>query len=154
MHKRIITWSIAVIIVIAIIYFLVQFQGNEPNSGPYSKGQIHWHASLKVFICGEEQQMPVPIGQSHLGTPLLHTHEDKRIHIEGTVWKPEDITLGKYMGAIGKNFKDDQLLDKKNGDLCSEQPGKVKLFVNGKESPELTNFVIKEGDKYELRFEP
>ncbi len=151
---RIITWSIIGVIVIVIVFLFMQFQGNGPNSGPYSKVQIHWHATLKVFICGEEKQMPVPIGQSHLGTPLLHTHEDRRIHIEGTVWKPEDITMGKYMDAIGLNFRDDQLLDKKNGDLCSEQPGKVKLFVNKKESPELANYIIKEGDNYELRFEP
>ena len=123
-------------------------------SGPYSGGSIHWHATIKVFVCGEEYQLPAPQGGHHLGLPLLHTHEDRLIHIEGTIWKPEEITLGKYMEVIGENFKDDELIDKKNGDACDGQPGKVKLMANGKEDSMLSQYVIKDGDKYELRFEP
>ena len=58
------------------------------------------------------------------------------------------------MNVIGQNFKNDELLDKKNGDLCNGQPGKVKVLVNGKENSQLKNYVIKDGDKYEVQFEP
>lgn len=155
-RKKIMIWSVVAVIAIGIIIFFVTLPKNETvqPQQPYSKGAVHWHASVKVFICGEEKLMPAPVGETHLGSPLLHTHADRLIHIEGTVWRPEDITLGRYMKEIGQNFKDDELLDKKNGDMCNGTPGKVKLFVNGKENPSLTNQVAKDDDKYELRFEP
>ena len=155
-RKSMITWSIVTIVVLGIVIFFMMLPKNatpQPQQ-PYSKGQVHWHASLKVFLCGEEKLMPAPIGESHLGLPLLHTHADRRVHIEGTVWRSEDILLGKYMEVIGQNFKDDELLEKKNGDVCNGTPGKVKLFANGEENSLLTKYVIKDGDKYGLRFEP
>lgn len=156
-RKKILWWSLGVIIVIGIGYIVLSLPEKPETpkqTGPYSKGQVHWHATLKVFVCGEEKLMPAPLEGHHLGLPLLHTHEDRLIHIEGTIWKPEEINLGRYMDAIGQNFKDDELLDKKNGDLCNNLPGKVKLYVDGKENNQLTNYVIKDGDTYEVRFEP
>ena len=151
-NKRIVSWSVSLIIIFLIvygIYFL--FSGEKIES--HSNGEVHWHSRLNVFVCGNEVLMPSPSGEHHVGLPLLHTHEDRLIHIEGIVWKPEDITLGKYMEAIGRNFKGNELLDKKNGNVCNNLPGKVKFFVNGKENFELTNYVIKDGENYELRFE-
>lgn len=155
-RKKTIMWSLVGIAVIAVITAIILLPKNESSQPkePYSKGQVHWHATLKVFVCGEEKLMPAPTGEHHLGLPLLHTHEDRLIHIEGVVWNSEEIALGRYMEVIGQNFKDDELLDKKNGDLCNDQPGKVKLFVNGKENSGLTQYVIKDGDEYILRFEP
>ena len=149
-------WSVGGLAAIVVMISIVMIPKNEFSNPkePYSKGQVHWHATLKVFVCGEEKLMPAPVGEHHLGLPLLHTHADRLIHIEGTILNPEEITLGKYMGVIGQNFKDDELLDKKNGDLCNDQPGKVKLLVNGKENDQLTQHVIKDGDDYILRFEP
>lgn len=151
--KRVILWA-AIVVVVAASGYLIAALASQEKVVPYSKGQVHWHAKLRVFMCGEEKLMPSPFGSEHLGTPLLHTHDDRLIHIEGTVWKPEDIMLGKYMGAIGQNFKDEELIDKRNGDLCNGVPGKVKLFVNGKENPSLTRYIIQDDDEYELRFEP
>jgi len=156
-RKKLLLWSLGVIILIGIGYIVLSLPEKPETpkqTGPYSKGQVHWHAALKVFVCGEEKLMPAPTGEHHLGLPLLHTHADRLIHIEGTVWKPEEINLGKYMDAIGQNFKDDELLDKKNGDLCNSTPGKVKLLVDGKENSLLTQYVIKDGENYMLKFEP
>ena len=154
--RKIFIWSLVGFAVIAIIVTIMVIPKNESSQPkePYSKGQVHWHATLKVFVCEEEKVMPAPVGEHHLGLPLLHTHADRLIHIEGTIWRPEEITLGRYMEVIGQNFKDDALLDKKNGDLCNDQPGRVKLFVNGKENTELTQYVVKDGEDYILRFEP
>ena len=150
--KKFITLLIIFLLVAGLGYVIFALStGGKTQS--YSKGEVHWHAKLKVFICGTQVEMPAPPGEHELGLPLLHTHQDRLIHIEGTVWKPEDIMLGKYMQAIGKNFKEDSLLDKKNGDLCNTTQGKVKLFANGKEDPALTQYVIKDGDEYELHFE-
>ena len=153
--KNIMIGSVITIVVLGMTAFFIMLPDNETSKPqqPYSGGAVHWHATLKVFLCGEEKLMPAPVGEHHLGLPLLHTHEDKLIHIEGTVWKPEEIFLGRYMEVIGQNFKDTELLDKKNGDLCNGTPGKVKLIANGEESPLLTRYSVKDGDKFELRFE-
>ena len=149
--KTILTWSIVLVSVVGVIFLIVFLMNGE--NGTYSKGQVHWHAELKVFLCSTYVEMPAPFGEEHLGQPLLHTHSDRLIHIEGTVRKAEDITLGKYMELIGKNFQDDSLLENKNGDLCNTTEGRVKLYVNNVKNSLLTRYVIKDGDKYELRFE-
>ncbi len=104
--------------------------------------------------------MPNPIpnniahGKPFVGSTLMHLHEEPLIHIEGTVVNKEDITLGKFMGVVGLNFKDNELLDKKNGDKCPNgNLGKVKLLVNNKENDELSNKVIVDGQSYKLVFE-
>ncbi len=151
-NKKILTYLILIFLLAFVGYFIfILITGEKAES--YTKGSVHWHSRLKVFICGEEIKMPAPKGEHHVGLPLLHTHEDRLIHIEGIVWKPGDITLGKYMEAIGKNFKDNELLEKGNGASCNGKSGKVKLLVEGVENIELTNYVIKNDEDYELRFE-
>lgn len=160
-RKGLIKYSIYAIIAIVVIFGLFKlFSGgsdsnNSSDSGPYTSSPVHWHASLDVYICGEKVTIPenAPLGEHHLGLPLLHTHADRLIHIEGQIWNKEEITIGKYMKVIGEEFTDTTLLDKNNGDLCNENPGKVKLIVNSKENQELTNYVVQDGDKLELRFE-
>ena len=151
-NKKLIKWSFIILIAGGFVYgayFL--FSGEKIET--YSNGPVHWHANIKVFVCGNEIEMPSPFGNQHIGTPLLHTHDDRLIHIEGRVLKAEDITLGKYMGNIGMNFKNDEIIDKKNGDFCGDNARKVKLFVGGVENMELVDYVIKDGESYELRFE-
>jgi len=151
--KKIIGWSIASVIGIAVIGFIIFFFSTLESTGPYSGGQVHWHSRITVFVCGDRYTMPAPPSNVHLGKPLLHTHDDKLIHVEGTVYKPGEITLNAYMDAIGLVFEDNQLLKKTNGDLCDGKPGKVKLFVNGEENQELAAYVIKDDEDYELKFE-
>ncbi len=150
--RKIRNYIIAILTIFIISYFIFLFVSSEKTTS-HSKGPVHWHSRLRVAICNEGVLMPAPAGEHHIGLTLLHTHKDRLIHIEGTVWKPEEITLGKYMEAIGKNFKGDELLDKKNGDLCDNKPGKVRLMVNGIENSELTHYVIKDNEDYELKFE-
>ena len=155
-------YSIYCLIALVVIFGIFKlFSGSSDstdgnsNSGPYTSGPVHWHASLDTFICGEKVLVPeeAPLGEHMLGLPLLHTHADRLIHIEGQVWKKEDIALGRYIDVIGEKFSNEQILDKKNGDLCDETPGKVNMFVNGKENLEFRDFVPKDGDKIEIKFE-
>ncbi|MEK6922200.1 MAG: hypothetical protein AABX08_00185 [Nanoarchaeota archaeon] len=151
-NKKVIGWFFTILVagvLIYGIYFL--FSGEKFET--YTDGPVHWHANIKVFVCGNEIEMPSPFGNQHIGSPLLHTHDDRLIHIEGTIIKAEDITLGKYMSNVGMNFKNDELIDKRDGDLCEGKPGKVKLFVDGAENIELVDYIIKDGESYELRFE-
>lgn len=147
-HKKVIIWSVVVIIVVVLGYLLISNSYQES----YTKEQVHWHATVNVFTCGEKRELPIPL-QGHLGGPLLHTHDDGRIHIEGKIWKGEDITLGKYFKVIGLKFTNEQIMNFKNGDLCDGKSGKVKLFVNDEENSELSDYVIKDDEGYEIRFE-
>lgn len=154
--KQFFWYGLGIIFVGFIIYGIVVL---AKSPGTYSKGPVHWHANLAIFTCGEQIPLPKPTGGSvhgepFIGTPFMHLHNEPTIHIEGTIKSPADITLGRFMEVIGMNFKEDELLNYKNGDVCPDgTPGKVKLLVNGRESEELTAKVIVDGEKYELRLE-
>ncbi len=114
---------------------------------------IHWHATPEIYVCGEKVPVPDVLPGKHLGSGLLHTHEDKLIHVEGTVSGPAQITLGAFMSSIGMKFSETQLLDKSNGDSCSNgEAGKVGVSVNGNPNNEFGNYVVRDGDRIEMRF--
>ncbi len=149
------------IVLLAIIVLIFVFNkkgvdGSAVKEGPYTSGQVHWHASLQVFTCATYREMPKPVGgeNAHLGTPLLHTHKDGLIHIEGRVYKKNDIMFGQYMENIGVRFSNDTILNYKNGDGCSDgKENKVKMFVNGEENFDYIEYVLNDGDKIEIRYE-
>lgn len=154
--------AIALIFFGSIFSFVAFFVPNTPTGNSvlntaglnFPLGNIHWHAIPTIEICGEQKPIPTPIGNTHLGSPLLHTHEDAKIHIEGTVSNPSQITLGGFMSNIGLKFNEKQLLDKKNGDACANgQQGKVTLIVNGTENDQFENYVVKDGDLIKMVFE-
>lgn len=155
--KQVALYGLVGVTIIFLVYWIVSI---AKTPGAYSDGQVHWHADLKLNICGQTIPLPKPKagtsvhGEPFVGTPFMHLHDEPSIHIEGTVRSAEEITLGKFMEVIGLNFKDEELLNKKNGDPCPNgNSGRVTLMVNGRESPELTNKVIVDGEDYELRFE-
>lgn len=122
------------------------------GSGTYTQAPIHWHASLEIVTCGQTRELPMPLPGQHLGTGILHTHEDQLIHIEGVIPNEEAIMLKRYMDNIGLHFKNNEILDYQNGELCNGKPGSVKLLVNGEENNLLTEYVIKDGDKLRIEF--
>jgi hypothetical protein len=152
------TWIYAIIgvVVVVVIGGLIVFSQPSPSTVggiTFPTGVVHWHAFPSVEICGQDVLLPVPNpGQGHLGSPLLHTHDDRWIHVEGAVNSPNDITLGKYFDFIGVNFSSTQLMDKTNGDLCNGVPGQVQLFINGSESFEFGDHIIMDQEKILLKF--
>ena len=148
--------ALAVIILIGIFLSLPKSEPVDLETGTLSfpLGNIHWHATPLVYVCGENIPTPVPTPGTHLGSNLLHTHDDRLAHVEGSVASPNQITLGIYMANIGMRFSETQLVDKKNGDLCPDgETGTVKLVVNEVENTQLNNYVIRDGDTMEMRFE-
>ncbi len=142
LFKRVLVYGIIILIVGGLgFWFYKAFQGTSA----YTKGQVHWHVLLDIEICGEKRDLPrVPPGLSHLGSALLHTHDDNTIHVEGTVRKEEDVKLGKFFDAINAEFDKDKIMDKKNGDLCDGKAGSVKMFVNDAENNEFRDYIIKD----------
>jgi len=145
--------GLAVIVLGAIVFYFLTSEGS------YTKGSVHWHSEISIELCGTDEPLPRPVagqevhGQSFVGTTLLHLHSEPKIHMEGVVIKKEDITLSEFADAVGITFTKTSLMDKTNGELCPDGTvGKVKLFVNGKESNELDDKVLVDGQKIKLYF--
>ena len=137
---------IAVLIIIAAVvggWYGLQYLGKTTPPATYTASPIHWHAAFEVNLCGTKQDFSsYGSGEHHAGLPLLHTHGDGIIHIEGRVIQKEDIALGKFFDSINVPFDRDRIMDKKNGDMCSPgQPGQVKMFVNGQPNTEFRNYI-------------
>ena len=104
-----------------------------------SGGPVHWHADIEVWNCGKEVDLKDPKGLSNkIGTPTLHEHNDKRIHLEGVVLKPTDASLGNFFHVIGGSLTRDAfsipsnegLLSVRNGANCAgETTSQVQVFA-------------------------
>ena len=142
---------IGIFFVIVIFYLLKTSKIDKP----FTSGIIHWHATVKPIICGRERfdLLPKPIGEHHLGLPLLHTHDDQLIHIEGQVYKEEDIKLSNYFKVISVELTNERFAGYKNGDKCNDKEGSLTIKINNKENKEFLNHTIRDGDIIEIVFE-
>lgn len=149
--------TIKILLIVAIVGGIGYFLFTNVNfEKPFTTGPVHWHVKLDMSICNQIRHLPrIPAGMGHLGTPLLHTHDDDIIHVEGQPFKPEDVMLGRFMDAVGVPFDKDRFFEKKNGDICENtgKPGILKMYLNGKETDLFRNYVAKNGDKIKLVFE-
>ena len=101
---------------------------------------MHWHPQLEIYVKGEKQEIPQNVGIGAVHSPM-HTHDDLPIiHLEYSgVVRNDDIMLGQFfkvwerdMNSFGSN---------------------MKMTVNGEESTEFGDYVMRDGDKIELRYE-
>ena len=114
----------------------------------------HWHADYEVIICGNK--MPIlPYTQGN-----IHTHGDGKIHIhpQYPYEAGENANLGRFFRSASVTFTDSTIQYPgnrayTNGDLCSNgKPGKLKLFVNGKEDDKLDKYVPEDLDRIRVEF--
>lgn len=152
--KKLIKGAVVVMIALFLILgarFLIE-KYQVPEGEIISRGGLHWHPKLSIIINGEEQEIPANIGIGAVHQPI-HTHDqdakDGVIHMEmpGLVTK-NDTKLGNFFKIWGKEFNSTQILDKKNG-----VKGRVKMFVNGKKNKEFENYLMKDKDVIEIRYE-
>ncbi len=144
---------------------LIWYSGSRapvPEGEIVSHGGIHWHPELKIVIKGEEIKIPanIGIGIQYAGYPRydpmmrmtdMHTHDDSgTLHWEvmkGPVTK-EDVRIGSFFAIWGKKFDSSCIFEN-----CNGSEGAVKMFVNGKINTEFQNYLVKDGDKIEIRYE-
>lgn len=160
--KYSITTAVIILIVFGGYYFIIK---PIKEFRPYTNGLVHWHANFEVSICGVKQDFTHGYDFEHdaIGTPLLHTHNDNTIHIEGRVPKKEDIAIGHFFDNIRVSFSSTKIMDKKNGDLCPDgKPGTVKMYVNEQQNNEFRDYIPsqctspnihQDCDKIEIKFE-
>lgn len=109
------------------------------NQVSSSKGPVHWHADLEVWDCGQELNLKDPVGRfsNKIGTPTLHEHNDKRIHLEGVVVEPADASLSKFFKVIGGFISQREvevptnqgLKELKEGDNCGSETAVLQMYV-------------------------
>jgi hypothetical protein len=109
------------------------------NQISVSKGPVHWHADIEIWNCGEELDLLDPQGflSNKIGTPTLHEHNDKRIHLEGVVVETRDASLGKFFQVIGGDLTKNSLIVPTNdgkqslisGQQCGDQPAEMQTFL-------------------------
>lgn len=135
--------------------FLLSSQDSQDTSIPeeeiVSRGGLHWHPTLEIYIGGEKQEIPPNIGLGSVHQPI-HTHEDSVdgvLHMEmsGIVTRDET-RLGNFFKIWSKKFSSTQILDNENG-----EEGKVRMLVNAAETDQFGNYEMKDNDKIEIRYE-
>ena len=116
----------------------------DPNSNIVSQNGVYLRAHLSVKINGKEIKIPAGIGflgeLDEDGMPkVLHTHSSKgiiRAEMKGVVSK-DQLRLGEFFRAWGKDFSKDSILGNKVGEMH-----KIKMFVNGVENFDYENYII------------
>ncbi len=123
-----------------LIWFLVS-RPPIPESEIASKNGLHWHPTLSIKVAGVEQKFPTSLGISGSFMAPIHTHEpDGVIHLEFTgLVKNEDIKLKRFFKNWGKDMNS-------FGTITS-------MTVNGVENKEYGEYIMKDKDKIELRYE-
>ncbi|OGG59793.1 hypothetical protein A2765_04365 [Candidatus Kaiserbacteria bacterium RIFCSPHIGHO2_01_FULL_56_24] len=116
-------------------------QSNNPNTA--STGAFHWHPSLTIYVKGQRQEIPANIGIGAVHQPM-HTHSEDAsqgvIHLEfAGAAKNDEIKLSRFLQTWGK-------------DITSFGTN-MTMTVNGKPNTEFGDYVFKDGDKVELRYE-
>ena len=144
---------LTVVIFIGGIFLLSRGNSSSvPDEEIVERNGLHWHPKLTITIKGERQEIPANIGLGAVHEKI-HTHDedakDGVVHMEmqGLVTK-DDTKLGNFFRIWGKEFTSVQIFDKANG-----SDGTVKLLVNGAENTEFGNYLMKDGDNLEIRYE-
>lgn len=110
------------------------------NQKSISRGPVHWHADFQIWTCGQRLDLLDPTGFSNkIGTPLLHEHNDERIHVEGPILTEGEVSLGNFFRVIGGFIDTDKMTLIGNngaqnfvsGQNCPTQsvPSQVQVFV-------------------------
>lgn len=108
---------------------------------------MHIHPHLRIAIKGKEQKIPSEIGVKPGCMRPVHTHDDTgEIHLEFPV--EQDVRLGQFFAVWGKTFNRTCIFE-----YCNSAEGTVKFFVNGQANEEFENYLMKDGDKIEIRYE-
>lgn len=143
---------VTILVIVGVSLLLASSSTSVPDDQIVAKNGLHWHPQLIITIDGKRQEIPANVG---IGTihQKIHTHDtdakDGVIHMEmsGIVVK-EDTRLGNFFRIWGKELSSTTIFDKKNG-----EEGKVKMVVNGKENTDFENYLMKDGDGIEIKYE-
>ena len=147
MNSKFVIWVVVLsvaVLTVGVVFFSKKDSQVQiaPESDVVVSNGIHWHPKIKVFVKGQEIPLEKDIGRKGFEQPI-HTHEEDYqegiIHLEfkGLV-KKEDVRLGEFFRIWGKEFD------------WSET---TRMTVNGVENKEFQNYLMKDKDEIEVRFD-
>jgi len=160
------------LIVFPVILSTLFLAGNTIYENVISEtgGPVHWHADYQVWACGERLNLIDPnFPRNKIGTPLLHEHNDDRVHVEGTPKKIEDVSFQNYFKVIGgelSSYKlsypiEEGLKTYNSGDSCPDGTiGRLNVYVNGQRLEDFESYVpypdslVPPGDCVIVEFSP
>ena len=121
-------------------------EASIPEGEVISRKGIHWHPHLSIYIKGKQQEIPNNLGISGVHQPV-HTHDSSgTLHLEiGGVVTKDKIKLDNFFKIWGKKFSSECVVD--------ECGGKVTMLVNGKENKDFENYLMKDKDNIDIRYE-
>lgn len=130
--------GVVVALLIGSTWLSNSLQNSDPNV--LARSGLHWHPLLEIYVKGEKVEIPQNIGLGATHLPV-HTHEDLPIiHLEfGGMVRREDVMLGEFFKSWNRDMR--------------SFGSTVRMTVNGKENTEYENYVMRDGDKIELRYE-
>lgn len=130
---------IVFVLLIGGVWWSRSMQSDDPTI--ISRNGLHWHPELKIFVGGEEIEIPENKGIETLPHSPIHTHDDLPIiHLEfGGLVREDNIRLDKWFEVWGRDM--------------NFFGTSVSMTVNGVENAELGNYIMHDGDKIELRYE-
>lgn len=145
MSAKFVIWVIVVSVAVLGLAILFNRDNKEPDtvgSDVVATNGIHWHPKIKIFVNNKEISLEDDIGRKTTEL-FIHTHDEDYkegiIHLEfGRIVKKDDIKLGKFFEIWGKEFN------------WSET---TKMTVNGVENKEFKNYVMKDKDNIEVKFD-
>ncbi|TSC71132.1 MAG: hypothetical protein G01um101449_117 [Parcubacteria group bacterium Gr01-1014_49] len=139
------------LLLIGGVWWSQSLQTSDPDS--ISRSGVHWHPTLAIYVKGVPQEIPanIGVGPQYAGAPgydpqmqmmAVHTHDDMpAIHLEfaGGPVRKEDVTLGQFFKIWGKDMR--------------SFGSTMYMTVNGEENTDYENYVMRDKDKIELRYE-
>ncbi len=136
------TFTLSIVLVSVLILAGIWWQDARSQGDPnvISRNGLHWHPTLEMYVKGVKQEIPENIGLGAIHQPV-HTHDDlPKIHLElsGTV-RREDILLGEFFKSWQRDIR--------------SFGSNMKMTVNGEENTEYENYMMRDGDRIELRYE-
>lgn len=141
---------LTLLILVGGVSFLSLQQSKEtsiPEGHVISRKGIHWHPQLSILIKGKQQEIPKNLGIGGAIHQPVHTHDSSgtlHLEISGVVTR-DQIKLGNFFRIWGKKFSPECVID--------ECGGKVTMLVNGKENKDFENYLMKDKDNIEIRYE-
>lgn len=148
--KKIVLWTSVGLVVLGIGWFVMAALRSPDAPDLISRRGIHWHPELSITIKGQAVEIPANIGIGGTVHKDMHTHKvNDQIHVEmNRAIRQDDIRLGKFFAIWGKQFNSLCVVD-----TCGDTDGAVTMTVNGQPNTEFENYLMRDKDRIEIRYE-
>ena len=150
--------GIATILGLAFVYYIFSLAisntqncatmpATDMDIGGHESLTMHIHQDLSIRINGDTMIIPANIGLENSIMRPIHTHDGSgRIHVEGTC--PRDFTLGEFFDVWGETFTSSCIFEN-----CVDENHRLTMYVNGVETLQWRDLVLKDGDAIEIVYE-